>query len=282
MKRLFKKSLLVSLLLVGQGFFQSAVGQEPAKPSLEARFRQDTNQVEPSYQENLSSLVSYMKGKGFDIDSLIADERFKIDDSIVIRFKNSSEKRAKDLDEYKRIHEYEKKKIAILEFMEKNLSQLRRAEETYGIPKETIAAIFGIESNFARGSGRFNPFNAYVSMHVKGIRSDLAIPQLIELLKFCRKNSINVFDLKSSYAGAMSYAQFIPSSLNNWFVGADLYNLDNNIMSVANYLSHFKKRSGSLEQAVYGYNHKDFYVRFVMDLAKEAEKALAGPQQKQF
>ena len=132
--------------------------------------------------------------------------------------KNSSEKRAKDLDEYKRIHEYEKKKIAILEFMEKNLSQLRRAEETYGIPKETIAAIFGIESNFARGSGRFNPFNAYVSMHVKGIRSDLAIPQLIELLKFCRKNSINVFDLKSSYAGAMSYAQFIPSSLNNWLI----------------------------------------------------------------
>ena len=122
MKRLFKKSLLVSLLLVGQGFFQSAVGQEPAKPSLEARFRQDTNQVEPSYQENLSSLVSYMKGKGFDIDSLIADERFKIDDSIVIRFEKASENIAKNYEEYKKIHKYEYKKRRIPEFMKRKKS----------------------------------------------------------------------------------------------------------------------------------------------------------------
>ena len=173
--------------------------------------------------------------------------------------------------------------------MKRNMPQLEAAEETYGVPKEIISAIFGIESNFGfpdtlateisqKSTGKFNPFNAYVSMHVRGIRPDLAIPQLIELLRFCRKNSINVFDLRSSYAGAISYAQFLPSSLNKWFIGNDLYSMDDNITSVANYLSHFRKIGGSLERAVYRYNPKGFYVRFVMDLAKEAEKTLAGSQ----
>ena len=280
------KKAVLSTLLAPLFLLNSNSNSQTPKLELIAQETQQTQQQSTQIQSqavsDISSLARHLRTKGFDIDSLISDSRFKIDDSIVIRFKNSSEKRAKDLEEYKKIHEYEKKKIAILEFMEKNAPQLRRAEETYGIPRETIAAIFGIESNFARGPGRFNPFNAYVSMHVRGIRPDLAIPQLIELLKFCRKNSINVFDLKSSYAGAMSYAQFIPSSLNNWFVGADLYDLDNNIMSVANYLSHFKKITGSLEKSIYRYNNHPFYVGFVMDLAKEAEKALAGSQQKHF
>ena len=86
-----------------------------------------------------------------------------------------------------------------------------------------------------------------------------------------KKFHFDVLSLKSSYAGAMSYAQFLPSSLNRWFIGSDLYNIDNNILSVANYLSHFKKRTRSLEESVYRYNPSKFYVRFVIDLAKEAK-----------
>jgi len=258
---------------------ESIVQQSQKQAQAQVQIQnQSQSQNQSNEQQRLSLLKEHMGARGHTIDSLLTDSRFLIHRDIANYFTNSSEKKAKTLDEYKKLHKFEEKKDTIPYFIERNFSSLKEAEQTYGIPKEIIAAIFGIESSFAKGSGRFNPFNAYVSMHVKGIRSDLAIPQLVELLKFCRKNSINVFDLKSSYAGAISYAQFIPSSLNRLFIGDDLYSLDNNIMSVANYLSHFKKITGSLEKSIYRYNNHPFYVGFVMELAKEAEKALAGSQ----
>ncbi len=112
-------------------------------------------------------------------------------------------------------------------------------------------------------------------MYANNYKKEFAKTQLEELLIFCEKYNIDVFSLKSSYAGAISYFQFLPSSLNIWFIGnglSDLYNIGNNILSVANYLSHFKEETGSLEEAIYSYNRSRLYVRTVLDLAKDAEK----------
>ena len=46
--------------------------------------------------------------------------------------------------------------------------------------------------------------------------------------------------------------------------------MDNNILSVANYLL-FLKRTGTLEKAIYSYNPSKLYVQAVIALAKEAE-----------
>lgn len=282
----FPKNLMKSKVfpLLAPLFFLQANPTSSNSSSLESIVQTQQPTAIQSQITNISSLSNYLKNKGFNIDTLLKNPRFKIHQDIVSYFKNSSEKKAKNLDEYKKIHRFEEKKDTIPYFIERNLSSLREAEQTYGIPKEIISSILAIESSFARSSGKLNPFNAYVSMYVKDVRQDFARGQLQELLTFCKRNKINVFDLKSSYAGAMSYAQFIPSSLNNWFIGSDLYNLNNNILSVANYLSHFKKTTGSLEKAIFRYNPNNFYVGFVMDLAKEAEKTSSGSnnQQKQF
>lgn len=45
----------------------------------------------------------------------------------------------------------------------------------------------------------------------------MALAQLEELLEFVEKKNMDVLSMKSSYAGAMSYAQFIPYSLNRWW-----------------------------------------------------------------
>jgi len=270
MKKLLKTPLLAFLLFNASTNENRNINQSPTQSKLEI-LSQSVQRDESSNQKNLSSLVSYMKSKGFGIDSLISDKRFQVYEEIQGRFTQSAERKSRSLEEYKKIFNFEDKKKKIPIFMEKNSRHLKKAEETYGVPKEIISAIIGIESNFGAGTGRYNPFNAYASMYIKGYRKDFAKTQLEELLIFCKRNGINVFDLKSSYAGAMSYAQFIPSSLNRWFVGSDLYSMEKNILSVANYISHFKKRTKSMEESVYRYNPSKLYVGIVMALAKEAK-----------
>lgn len=230
------------------------------------------------YENNLTSLADYLNKTGLKIEELIKDPRFEIYEEIGDRFRKSAERKSRGIDEYKRILGFDVKSKKITEFIDENHDQLKKAEETYGIPKYVISAIIGIESDYGKNIGSYNPFNAYVSMYVVEYREDFARAQLKELLEFVERNGIDVFELKSSYAGAMSYGQFIPYSINKWFIGDDIFDMNNNIMSVANYLAYFKERTGSIEKAVLRYNPSSLYTRAVLDLAEEAEKGFTSGQ----
>lgn len=221
--------------------------------------------------DNLSSLISHLEQKGFDVQPLLDDPRFELYENIVDRFTKSAERKSRSLDSYKKVLNFEDKATKIDAFMEDHSNQLKQAEKKYGIPSSIIAAIIGIESDFGKNVGSYNPFNAYVSMYVNGYRQDFAMTQISELLEFAKRNDIDVLDLKSSYAGAMAFAQFIPYSLNKWFVGDDIFDMNNNIMSVGNYLAYFKERTGDIETAVLRYNPSRLYTQAVMDLAQMAK-----------
>ncbi|MEL7834512.1 lytic murein transglycosylase [Fodinibius sp. Rm-B-1B1-1] len=223
-----------------------------------------------SKPNKLPTLVNYMQEKGFDINPLLEDSRFEIYEDIAERFKKSAEKKSHTLDSYKRILGFDSKARQLDQFIEEHSEQLNKAEQQYGISASVIAAIIGIESDFGRNIGSYNPFNAYVSMYANEYRQEFAKAQIVELLEFTERHNIDVFELKSSYAGAMAYAQFIPYSLNKWFVGDDIFDMTNNIMSVANYLAYFKKRTGDIETAVLRYNPSSLYTQAVLDLAKQA------------
>lgn len=223
------------------------------------------------YKERLTLLMDYFQSNGIEISQLLEDSRFELYEGIGDRFKNSAERRTLSLEEYKRVLGFNDKKARITHFIDNNRKQLDIAEEEYGIPKYVIAAIIGIESDYGKNIGSYNPFNSYVSMYAVDYRADFAQAQLKELMEFVNRHEIDVFDLKSSYAGAMTFAQFIPYSLNKWFVGDDIFDMNNNIMSVANYLAYFVERTGSVDRAVFRYNPSELYTSAVMALAKEAE-----------
>lgn len=240
--------------------------------------KSQANNANNTYPPEIESLIEYLESQNLEVRSHLNHSSFEIYDGIGDRFRNSAERRTLTLDDYKRILGFEAKKREITRFMETYSEQLQKAEEEYDIPRYVIAAIIGIESDFGRNIGSFNPFNAYVSMYAENYRADFAKAQLEELLKFVERNEIDVFELKSSYAGAMSFAQFIPYSLNKWFVGADIFDMNNNIMSVGNYLAYFKERTGSLERAVFRYNPSQLYTDAVLALASEAEILAATAQ----
>jgi len=234
--------------------------------------------LKDTYHKQIAALTAYFREKGYDeISALFRDPRFEIYDSIDRRFKRSAEVKSMDIEEYKRILKFEDKRDRIVGFIDTHRESLEQAEETYGISRYVISAIIGIESNFGENMGKYNPFNTYVSMYVVGYRQRFARAQLHELLTFARRNELDIFELKSSYAGAISYAQFIPYSLNKWFVGSDIFDINNNILSVANYLSYFMRRTGSIDKAVLRYNPSDLYVEAVLELAEHTRIRYSGP-----
>ncbi|TVQ67904.1 MAG: hypothetical protein EA360_01000 [Balneolaceae bacterium] len=228
--------------------------------------------------DRVKELVDHFQRQNLDLESLLEDSRFELYDGIGDRFRNSAERRVPDLEEYKRILGFNDKRNRIVGFMNDHSAYFARAEEEYQIPATVIAAIIGVESDYGRNIGRFNPLNVYVSMYHENYRADFAKAQLEELLKFTSRLNIDVFSLKSSYAGAMSFAQFIPYSVNRWWVGDDLFSMENNILSIANYLAHFKGITGTIEGAVFRYNPSSLYRDAVMALSHEAELLLQGTQ----
>lgn len=223
------------------------------------------------YEGALATLLEACRNEGLAIDDLLRDERFTIYEGIADRFRKSAERKSINLEEYKQILGFEEKKRRGVDFMRDHADQLQKAQEKYGIPKYVITAIIGIESDFGNNIGSYNPFNAYVSMYAVDYRADFAKAQLLELLDFAKRKNIDLFELKSSYAGAMSFAQFIPYSLNKWFVGDDIFDMGNNIMSVANYLAYFQQRTNDLRTSILRYNPSGLYADAVLDLAKEFE-----------
>jgi membrane-bound lytic murein transglycosylase B len=230
--------------------------------SMEAR-----EPVNANYQQEL---IAHFDAKGIDIRTYFEDERFQLISDIRDKFTRAVEVKIESFEDYQQVINYDKKRKAAADFIREHAETLNDAEKKYGISKEVIVGILGVESEYGTYAGKYNPFSAYVSMYAMNYRSKFALAQLEELFLFAGKHNLHVLELKSSYAGAISYAQFLPWSLNRWFVGGDVYDMKNNIYSVANYLAHYKEVTGSLEKAVLRYNNSTLYRKAVLTLAEDA------------
>ncbi|MBN1364767.1 MAG: lytic murein transglycosylase [Syntrophaceae bacterium] len=167
-------------------------------------------------------------------------------------------------------------------FVEDYTDVLKRAEAKHGIHKELIAAIIGIETNYAdrRYRGKFYVFNSLVSQFIFTNRKSFSVRELTSLYKFSRKTDQSPW-LKGSYAGAIGWGQFIPSSLLSFFVDEnginddiDPFSIEDTIFSIENYLhkNGLSKSNignqGARYSAVYAYNHSDAYVKAVLYIYK--------------
>ena len=129
-------------------------------------------------------------------------------------------------------------------FIKKNLETLERAEAQFGVPKEVITAILGVETRYGKIMGSYRVLDALSTLSFDyPRRSNFFSQELINLLLLARENDLDIFKLKGSYAGAMGYGQFIPSSYRAYAVDFDndgsvdlLNSVEDAIGSIANYL----------------------------------------------
>ena len=237
----------------------------------------ETTSIPAHIQSRIALIESQFSDMGWDLYEYLADDRFQYIERITEKFTRSAERRIESFEDYKEILAYEIKKNKLAEFYDTYSDELIAAEKEFGIPKEIIIGILGVESEFGRYKGSYNPLNAYISMMAEDYRYSFAEAQLIELLRFCKRTGLDVMSLQSSYAGAMTYAQFIPYSLNRWWKnskGQGLYHMPDNIRSVANYLAHFTKIEGNVKDAILRYNTSSLYQQAVLSLAEDAKQVI--------
>ncbi len=93
-----------------------------------------------------------------------------------------------------------------------NAATLTQIEQRYGVPKEILVAIWGMESDYGRSMGSFNLFEALATLAFDGPRVDYARPELIAALKMVQNDGFKPDMMKASWAGAFGQTQFVPTA----------------------------------------------------------------------
>ncbi|MCX7278573.1 MAG: lytic murein transglycosylase [Burkholderiales bacterium] len=91
----------------------------------------------------------------------------------------------------------------------------------YGVPASTLAAIWGMESNYGSNYGDIPTIDALATLGFEGRREDWARSQLLAALKILQNGDIDRAHMIGSWAGAMGQTQFLPSNFLAYAVDAD-------------------------------------------------------------
>ena len=99
--------------------------------------------------------------------------------------------------------------------MAKYADVLNRIEAVYGVDKEIVAAIWGLESSFGAFRGNVSTLSALTTLAADSRRSAFFEEQLIEALRILQSGDTRAAALRGSWAGAMGHTQFMPVSFRD-------------------------------------------------------------------
>jgi membrane-bound lytic murein transglycosylase B len=98
---------------------------------------------------------------------------------------------------------------------------LATIEQRFGVQKEILVAIWGIESDYGAEMGNFNMFEALATLGYQGPRSDFGKRELLAALRMEQQEHYAPTEMTSSWAGAFGQTQFIPSAFFKYAVDGD-------------------------------------------------------------
>ncbi len=118
-------------------------------------------------------------------------------------------------------------------------------EAKYGVEKQFVAAIWGVESFYGAKRGTVPVVSALATLAYDGRRRQFFEGQLVAALKILQNGDVGVAGMTGSWAGAMGHTQFIPTSYLAYAVDfngdgrRDIWSDDpeDSLASTASYLS---------------------------------------------
>jgi len=145
---------------------------------------------------------------------------------------------------YRKIFITEERVDAGVKFWNENEEALNKVSNDTGVPVEIILGIIGVETYFGKIKGSYKVLDALYTLgfgYPK--RSKFFKSELDHFLVLTTEENLDVATIEGSYAGAMGYSQFMPSSYRAYAKSyekegtRDLMNSpEDAIASVANYL----------------------------------------------
>ncbi|WP_085726040.1 lytic murein transglycosylase [Pseudomonas sp. R37(2017)] len=98
---------------------------------------------------------------------------------------------------------------------------LQGIEQRYGVDRQALVAVWGMESNFGQFQGNKSVINSLATLAYEGRRPAFAHAQLIAALQILQQGDIEPEKMLGSWAGAMGQTQFIPTTYNTHAVDFD-------------------------------------------------------------
>ena len=123
---------------------------------------------------------------------------------------------------------------------EKNI--IDKIENEYGVEKELLLALMGIETNFGKYLGKMDIVSSLATLSFDKRRSQFFTEELLILLRLVDKKIINKDILYGSWAGAFGNFQFMPRTIRNYAIDyndnetIELKETEDSFASAANYL----------------------------------------------
>ena len=162
-------------------------------------------------------------------------------------------------DRYKKLFLEEKRIANGKKFINDNSALFDRVENEFGVPREIITSILGVETRYGKIKGSYRVLDSLATLGFDfPRRSKFFKSELIQFFILTRENNLDIHSVQGSYAGAMGYGQFISSSYRAYALDydgdgyADLFHsVPDAVASIANYLKkHGWKRDGVIVQEV--------------------------------
>lgn len=236
MERFYRKHMYRTALMVCLGFLSSLgwAGDYSDRPEAKA-FIEELVKEHQFEQKALETLIASAKKMQSILDAI-----------------SRPAERTKTWQEYRPMFVNATRIKRGLEFWQANQETLERAENVYGVPAKYIVSIMGVETMYGKQGGAYRVIDSLATLAFDYPKRPLFRRELKSFLIMCREYKLDPLKIKGSYAGAMGYGQFIPSSYLNYavdFDGDDLKDIWSNpvdaIGSVANYISqHGWERNG--------------------------------------
>lgn len=155
--------------------------------------------------------------------------------------------------EYRQIFMTDKRIAGGVEFAMEHAETLQAVSAETGVPAEIIVAIIGVETFYGRITGSYRVIDALSTLAFDyPKRAPFFTAELENFLVLAYESGMDPLSLKGSYAGAMGYGQFMPSSYRAYardFDGDEVIDIWANprdaIYSVANYFVEHGWQPGS-------------------------------------
>lgn len=144
-------------------------------------------------------------------------------------------------------------------FWQANRATLERAEAQFGVPAALIVGVIGVETLYGRHMGTHKVMDAlttltfdFPAVHPRAAaRSAFFRDELEQFLSFTQRTGTDPHSLLGSFAGAMGWPQFMPSSWVKYAIDfdgdgkVDLFDSQADVIgSVANYFKAFGWQTG--------------------------------------
>ena len=159
---------------------------------------------------------------------------------------------------------------------------LAKVEQRFGVPREIIIAIWGLETNYgAESSGKYNIIRSLATLAYDCRRAAFFTPHLLDAIRIVERRDMSPAEMRGGWAGEIGQTQFLPTPYVKYAVDFDgdgrrdlVHSVPDLLASTANFLKAHGWQAGQGWQpgspnyaVLAGWNKAEVYQRTIAVMA---------------